>query len=210
MTQKTDISTLETHKTSRLTKGLFEAAIDQMPEASPHPSSREAENQETRRLARSRSSTEVTNRLFNQSSCKTRFVKMLESRVQLQENPIEEQELTHRPQINPISEVLACKRKAASLSIEEHLLDQAAELKMRRERSAAKHSKNELEKCTFKPNLSLITKKLTENRHSSSAIQPIRRYVAPERHSFQPELNSVSLQIMQHKGLFEERSREFQ
>jgi hypothetical protein len=67
----------------------------------------------------------------------------------------------------------------------------------------------ELEKCTFKPNLNPISKKLTEGRHSESATQPIRRYAVAERHSFHPELNNVSMQIMQHKGAFEERNKEF-
>lgn len=118
MTQKTDISALDTHKTSRLTKGLFEHILDHPTELSPKPSSRETVPEETRRLVRSRSSAEVTNRLFNQSHSKTRFVRMLESRVNFQEKPEVEQELTYRPQVNAISEVLAGNRKPIYRAIE--------------------------------------------------------------------------------------------
>lgn len=89
-TQRTDLSSLETHTTSRMTKRLFRISNDEEDEDSSLPNT-------SSRLTRSVSSSNVVKRVYNENQIKQNYIKMIQYRANKKmAEPVED----HRPKIN--------------------------------------------------------------------------------------------------------------
>jgi hypothetical protein len=64
----------------------------------------------------------------------------------------------------------------------------------------------EIELCSFKPQLNLITQKLTEDRQKNES-RVTRRSRYQDENTYRPSLNRITNELMKGKGSFQERQK---
>ena len=114
----------------------------------------------------SRINKDVTNRLYNQAQMKKDYLRRIKEKAKIEQEEKHDPEVTHRPCINPLSEAIAEGRRSQQ-TVEEHLLEEGRKRQLKIQERAQRKCMEEVESCSFQPQVNLISQKLAADRGDS-------------------------------------------
>ena len=100
---------------------------------------------------------DVTRRLYNEGSIKKNYLNIIRQKAKKEKQILNDVELTHKPQINKISQVIAEGRKKDHSTLEMYLLEEGKKKEIKRVEKQGKKLLEELNGCTFRPELNVIS-----------------------------------------------------
>lgn len=112
----------------------------------------------------SRINKDVTKRLYNEANLKKNYLHIIKEKAKKDKEMEEDHELTLKPQINKVSRVIAEGRRKNDVPIEDYLIEVGRKAATKKAECNSQKLINELENCTFKPALNLITQKLAADK----------------------------------------------